>query len=406
MRLEKAEWKLVLLLAAIHFAHAVDFVIMMPLAPILMEKFSIGPDHFSLLVSAYTWTSCFFGVLGAIFIDRWDRRTTLLVSFFGFIVGTFLCSLAPTAGFLLAARALAGAFSGIMVASEFAIVADLIPEVRRGTALGVVMAAFPVASILGVPFGIFLANAIDWHTPFGGLALACLPVWFLTWKSLPSVRAHLEGAGVRASESITRLFSLLMESGPRATLAFSFILTFSAFMVIPFIAASMTANVGLASRDLDKIYLAGGAVTFFTSQILGRMTDRFGKLLMFKVMGCLSLFPIWYITNLSSGGLPVAILATVLFMSLVSGRYVPAMALMSAAVNPQRRGSFMSLNTSCQNLAAGLAAYVSGQIVVMNADGRLENYQISGYFSLALSVFGIFLAPLIPHSKTTQTPKH
>ena len=96
------------------------------------------------------------GVAAGFFLDRFDRKTALLWLFLGFATGTLLCALAPTYRLLVAARAIAGAFGGVTGAVILAIVGDVIPEYRRGEAMGMVMSAFSVASIFGVPLGLVL----------------------------------------------------------------------------------------------------------------------------------------------------------------------------------------------------------------------------------------------------------
>src|SRR5690606_2725437 len=109
----------------------------------------------------------------------------------GFAVSTLLCALAPTFLLLTAARVVAGLFGGVLGALVLAIIGDAIPEHRRGSATGKVMAAFSVASVAGIPVGLFLAAKASWHAPFfllGGLSLFVL---LATWKFLPPLKGHL-----------------------------------------------------------------------------------------------------------------------------------------------------------------------------------------------------------------------
>src|SRR5260221_12020210 len=101
---------ILLVLTAIQFTNILDFVIMMPLGPQLMRVFSISPQEFGFVVSAYTFSAGISGFLAAFFIDRFDRKKALLVFYSGFTVGTFLCSFAPTYYFLLGGRIIAGTF--------------------------------------------------------------------------------------------------------------------------------------------------------------------------------------------------------------------------------------------------------------------------------------------------------
>jgi predicted MFS family arabinose efflux permease len=79
---------ILLLLAAINFTHIIDFMIMMPLGPQLMRYFDITPQAFSYLVSAYTISAGISGFLMAFFVDRFNRKSVLLLGYIGFVVGT------------------------------------------------------------------------------------------------------------------------------------------------------------------------------------------------------------------------------------------------------------------------------------------------------------------------------
>src|SRR4051812_35592465 len=152
-RLTGREWLLLLVLGAVQFTHILDFMIVMPLGPQYMDKAKMGlsPQQFGAMVSAYAFSACVTGLLAAGFIDRFDRKLSLLVLYGGFAVGTFLCAVAPNYLFLVAARVVAGGFGGVVNATVLTIVGDLFHDSRRGRAMGVVMSAFSLASIAGVP---------------------------------------------------------------------------------------------------------------------------------------------------------------------------------------------------------------------------------------------------------------
>jgi MFS transporter, DHA1 family, inner membrane transport protein len=162
----KNEKLLLLILAAGMFTHIMDFMIMMPLGPQLMRIFDISPQQFSLLVASYTITAGVSGFAAAFLIDRYDRKKSLLFVYIGFAVGTLACAFAPTYVVLLFTRSLAGAFGGVLGAIILAIVSDAVPLERRAQGIGMVMASFGVASVLGVPFGLFVASKSSWHAPF------------------------------------------------------------------------------------------------------------------------------------------------------------------------------------------------------------------------------------------------
>ena len=88
----------------------------------------------------------------------------------GLVLATFTGGLATGLGSMLAARLLAGFFGGPATSLALSIVADQVPPERRGRALGSVMSAFSVASVLGVPAGLELARIGGWRLPFFAVA--------------------------------------------------------------------------------------------------------------------------------------------------------------------------------------------------------------------------------------------
>ena len=65
------------------------------------------------------------------------------------------------------------------------IIADVVPESRRGKAMGTVMGAFAAASVLGVPLGIAAADLGTWRTPLFALSIAGAVVTALVIALLP-----------------------------------------------------------------------------------------------------------------------------------------------------------------------------------------------------------------------------
>lgn len=385
----KSERLLLFTLAAIQFSHIVDFMILMPLGPQLMRLFAISPQQFSVLVSGYTFSAGIFGFLSAFVADRFERKSLLLFLFSGFLLGTVACSLAPSYHFLLGARILTGAFGGILSAVIMAIVGDAIPLERRGAAMGVVTAAFSAASVFGVPLGLFLAAHFSWHAPFLFLAALGLPVWLAIVRWVP--RLH-QSSELERENPLQLVQRVARDHNQQMALLLIVLMMLGQFAVIPFVSPSMVANVGFSESNLALIYLLGGFTTLFTGPAIGKLADRWGKPQVLRLFLLLSVIPLVAITHLGPVGLVIALMVSTAFFVVSGGRMIPAMAMMTAAVAPRHRGSFMSLQSAVQQLAAGAASLLAGAIVVKDSSGHLLNYPYVGYLAAATSLLAILVA--------------
>ena len=384
------EWAVLLALAGVQISHILDFMILMPLGPQFMRMFDIGPTKFGLLVSVYTFSAAAVGFAAALFIDRFDRKKALLILYACFGATTLLAASSDSYAMLLAARAMAGAFGGVLSAIVFAIVGDLIPEGRRGSALGLVMSSFSIAATAGVPISLYLANHFTWRAPYFFLAGLCITIWCGVLWLLPRMRKHLRAA--RERHPLAQAVEVFREANLRRTFLFSAMLFFSGFAVIPFISPYMVANVGVAESQLPLLYLVGGTLTLIVVRLVGRLTDLHGKQRMFALVACGSALAILNLTLLPRVPIYVAIASSAFLMCMMSGRFVPAMVLISASVTPRLRGSFMSFNSSIQQFASGTASFGASLLIGRNAAGELTHYGTVGILAVTATLASIYLA--------------
>jgi MFS transporter, DHA1 family, inner membrane transport protein len=384
---------LLLILASVNFTHIMDFMIMMPLGPQLIKLFGITPQEFALAVSAYSITAGISGFTAAFFVDQFDRKKILLFAYTGFLLGTFACAFAPTYLFLVAARILAGLFGGMIGAQVLSIVSDAVPYERRGAAMSIIMTAFSVASVLGVPSGLWLANYFSWHIPFVVIGILGIGVATCIFFVMPSFTSHLTQKSIGKKQNPFHVITDILKSPNQIrALALTSIINLGHFSLIPFFSPSLIANAGFSQDNIFLIYLVGGALTIFSAPIVGKLADHYGKYPILLIFGILSLIPIWLITNLWEVPLKVILTISGLFFVFSNGRMIPTQALVSNVVPPQQRGGFMSINSSLQSLAGGLGSAFAGMIVYTSATGRFENYQYVGYFSISMIIIAIFLA--------------
>ncbi len=387
----REEWSLLLILAAIQFCHIVDFVIMMPLGPQLMRNFSIRPNQFGFLVSSYTFAAGISGLLTSFFVDRFDRKSCLQFFVTGFAIGTLACAFCKTYESLLLARFFTGYFGGVLGSLTLSVVGDNFAYEKRGTAMGIVMGAFSIASILGVPVSLALASHFSWHTPFVILGILAFLMLVLVTLLVPPLVRHMEHQGSRPNP--LRVLGRILTNRYQVTaLIFLFCLILGQFSIIPFLSQSLVSNVGLPENQLSIIYFVGGICSLFATPSWGRLSDRFGKRTIFLTSAMSSIPAILLVTHLVPIPLAYLLVCVSFFFISISGRMVPALAMVSATVHAETRGSFLSVASSAQQLSAALAAYIAGRIVVRDdSTGQLINYGHVGYVAAIFTVIAVGL---------------
>ena len=384
----KRELWLLLTLAGIQFTHIVDFMVMMPLGPQFTHLFNISDAKFGLLVSAYTFSAGASGLLASFYVDLFSRKKLLLTLYVLFAVATMVCGLAQTYDTLMLARIAAGAFGGVLAAMAQTIVADVIPFERRGRAMGIVMSSFALASVAGVPIGLFLASQFNWHTPFFAIAGVCVLFAIGAYITLPPLADHLKQH--RASP-LASIQEVLRDANHQKAFVFTALMMIAGFTVIPYITIYTTTNGGLTMQQVPYVYLLGGAVTLFTARLIGRLTDSVGKSKMFKITALFGMLAILLVTLSASFGLWGILLVTTIMFVGMNGRMIPGMAIATSAANPRLRGTFMALNSSVQSLAMGLASFVGGLVISRDAQGLVQFFWVNALIGGVATMLSVLL---------------
>jgi predicted MFS family arabinose efflux permease len=381
----RRERNFLLLLATMNFTNIVDFMVMMPLSAYLMRDFGITTAQFGMLVSAYALSAAVSSLAMTSIADRFDRKTALLACYAGLIVGTIGCALAPSYSLLLLARVVAGFFGGVLGSIIMAMVGDAIPDARRGRAMSIVMLAFSFSAVIGIPLSLYVAGHSTWRAPFAALSVICVALFFVALRALPSMRGHIrEGKPMGLVRSYVEV---LTDRNHVWAMTMTALVTLSGMLVIPYIAPTRIANVGLNESQLALFYIAGGFTTIFTRPLFGGMTDKYDRPAVYYWLVMLSGVPILLVTHNLGNGLAMQLVISVIFFIFVSGRFIPAMAMVTT---PQMRGRLMSLNSAVQNLFLGIAALVGGAMLTTYADGKIGGYEAVGYLAVLCGLASIW----------------
>lgn len=377
-----SERALVALIGAVQFVNILDFMMVMPLGPDFATALGIPNSQLGLVGGSYTAAAAVSGIAGAFFLDRFDRKSALIVSMLGLVLGTAAGAFATDLPTLVAARVVAGVFGGPATSVALSVISDVIPAERRGRAMGSVMGAFSAASVLGVPLGLELARLGGWRTPFFGVALLGVLVVILAWRVMPSMRGHIASGPRHDLRDLVGLFSKPLVILAYAAIGFGMM---SAFSLIPNISPHLQQNLHYPREQLGILYLVGGAVSFVSMRLTGRLVDRIGA---FRVntVGVLGFAVIvWLAFVLPAPPMPL-VLVFVLFMVAQTTRNVALTTLVSRVPQPHERAGFMSVQSAVQHLASAAGAVLSSRILHDGPDGAVLGMPELAMFAIVMSV--------------------
>lgn len=395
------------ILAILQFSVILDFMILSPIGVFVMPELHIDTTHFGLVVSVYAFSAGTSGLLAAGFADKFDRKKLLLFFYVGFIAGTLLCAIADTYEFLLLARIVTGIFGGVVGSVGMAIITDLFKPEVRGRVMGFTQMAFAASQILGLPIGLILANHFGWHSPFWMIVGFSLLVVVVIIIYMKPIVAHL---GLKAEHSaFVHLFNTLKQPHYlRAFLATALLAT-GGYMLMPFGSNFSIFNLGLTRDQLPLLYGITGVATIASGPLLGKLSDKTGRYILFCIGTVISGIMVAIYTNLGVTPLWIIILINVILFVGIMSRIISSSALMTSIPSPKDRGAFMSVNSSVQSYAGAMAAGFAGYLVVQTETGKMEHYNRLGFVvigTMAITVVMMYFLDRYVKREAAKNAEH
>jgi MFS transporter, DHA1 family, inner membrane transport protein len=389
----RSEFTIIFLLTFIHFIHLVDFVVIMPLGPSLMKTLQITPAIFASMVSAYNFAGAITGLVISLFADKFEKKTLLSSALVGVSFGTIFCGLANTGQQLIFARAATGFFGGVLNPLVFALVAEWIPPKRRGKAMAWVMSGFSLASVIGVPLGLVVNDYFGHRATFYFIGVFIFLSSIACFFGLP--KASIPSKEMKLKQLLKVLGSSFSNKKYLQVFIYTFFISGTMFLLIPMLAPFAVKNMGMLTTDLKFMYLIGGVLTVITARLFGVLTDKFGGRHVYAGICALSVIPIYFYTHSGVVSFPLYIAIGAVFMSLISGRMIPAMTLTSNVPEAHQRGQFIGILNSVRALATALGSLVVGLVVVENSSGKLIHFDQVGRIAIIVSLISIIFTYLI-----------
>lgn len=380
---------IIAILALLQFTVILDFMVISPLGDILMKTLDMTTSNFGFAVSAYAFSAGISGLLAAGFADKFDRKKLLIFFYTGFIIGTVFCALSSSYMMLLMARIVTGLFGGVIGSVSLAIVTDLFVIHQRGRVMGFIQMAFATSQILGIPVGLYFANNWGWHSAFIMIAVLGVLILIAIITQMQPIVKHLE---VQSDKSpFLHLWHTLSNKQYQIGFASIAFLSVGGFMLQPFGSAFLVNNIKISQLELPMVFFFTGLSVLFIMPLVGKLSDKISKFKLFAAGSILSIIMILIYTNLNPIPLwEIVVVNMILFMGIMS-RMIPATTLNTAIPGLEDRGAYMSISSSLQQIAGGIAAVCAGYIVHQKTKtAPLENYDILGYVIAIITLCSIF----------------
>jgi len=355
-------------------------------------------------VNAYSLSFAVLLITGAALGDRFGRRRLLAAGLLIFTLASMACALAPDTGLLIAARAIQGAGSALVMPLAVALLTSAFPPEKRGGALGIFTALTGLAVVGGPLVGGAITEGIAWqwifwiNVPIGAILIPLvlirttesrgprarfdLPglvlvsagmfgiVWGLVrantagWGSGEVVSMLIAGAGAtvafvaweaRAREPMLPIRLFADRTFSAASIA-AFLLTAALFSTVFFFAQYLQISLGYSPLGAGFRFLPWTLTLFVIAPAAGRLSDQIGN------------------RTVLAAGLALQAIGLAWVAQTIAGGHSYASAIVALMI--AGCGTSMALPTA--------------QNAVMNAVPRAEVGKASGVFNTARQLGGAF----------------
>lgn len=372
-------------LAIAVFAIGVDSYIVVGIVPEIADDLAEPVAVVGLVASAYALPTAFLAPVFGPLSDRRGRRTALFLGLLVFVASAAACALAPNLAFLLLARAVNGLGAAIMLPAAFAYAGDLPDEIARDRAMGILASAFPLATLLGLPFGALAASVAGWRGAFVFIVLVGL-------AALVAVRVLCPPDRPRTVAPLGYLASYRTILGDRSALALlsvTFVWFIAPLGLFVFIAEFIHVTYDVPTTQAGLALIVIGLVGVVASRLSGRFMavvgPRTAVLLAISAFGSAVL-----LMPLTISALPLTLVVIALW---ASGTWfgVPAMQAIIAAHSDSVRGTMLAFNSSAFSFSGVLGPAIIGSIIA--TAGFAAAFTSSAVFAVAAFCLAWFILP-------------
>ncbi|MER3485631.1 MAG: hypothetical protein C4345_06360 [Chloroflexota bacterium] len=392
-------WRAVAVLAIGSFVTTLNLTIPSPLLTGIATTFNTTEATTGQLATISSILATVLAFLVAGSMERFDRRTWLRLQASILLVATVISALAPSFGWLIGGRVLAGAGCAVILANCLTAASDLCPDpADRDRVIGIIVSATTMSIIVGLPIVAQIAAHLNWRF---GVAVLLLPAGALlagtTWLP-PQQRT------ARAVTGRSRFFaSYRPVLGHRRTV--SLLVVFMLFGVVyvgwlTYFGAYVEQDFGQGANTLSALFLIAGIAELFANNLAPWLMRRVAAEQLIVVLtgifaGSLLVTDVFIFSNVWALFLTASLISACAAML-----YIVCNALLLDA-QPQARDHVMAIASSFGGGGAALGALIGGLLLQTLGD-YASMYRSLGLL-LPFAIFCLYLAGSNP-TETAPTP--
>lgn len=324
-----------------------SFYFLLATLPVYIVTIGGSESEVGFIIGVFAATALAFRPLVGGWADRWNRRGLILGGALLMFLSSLLYTLTHSTPSLLAVRALHGAGFALFSTALATLVADILPQGRRGEGMGYYGMAVNLAMVVGPALGVALYQALGFTILFlCGAGVALLSLLASSGLREP----HREGPSGGAAPSLTLLEPSALFP---ATIMGLFALTYGSLVsFLPIYAMSRgVTNPGLFFSTFAVVLILSRSPAGWLSDRYGRASTILpGLALTSGALGLLSWATSW----------PHFLLAAALYGLAFAAVQPSLMALAVDRVSPLKRGAAMGTFSASMDLGIGGGSFLWG----------------------------------------------
>ncbi|MGS4818287.1 MFS transporter [Raoultella terrigena] len=357
MKSVRRRWTAVIAVGLATFSVVTTEMLPVGLLTSIAETLSITTGSAGLMISLPALLAALFAPFVVIASGGIDRRWILCGLLALLVIANLASALAPNLILMLAARILVGFCMGGIWAIAGGLASRLVPQNATGLATSIIFGGVAAASVLGVPLGAFIGDAIGWRWAFGIMAIFSALVLVFHLAVIPSLPVT---GSANISHFITQLGNRKIQTGLFLTL----LLVTGHFVAFTFVRPLLISVSGVDTQWIGAILFAYGAAGIAGNFLAGIAAARCTTFTLIAIAAGLALTPLLFITagQSATGGAGILI-----FWGLAYGGLSVGLMTWMMKAAPHALEIAAALYVGVFNTGIALGSWSGGQIVDMLA---------------------------------------